>query len=142
MRFSDHELTTGFSAQLDFGWYLDNGFEVGARAMATVFLTTQSYRQRLGGGGSLYARYLFLQEQLRPWVGLELAVLYVDRPSDSTGSQQQAFAGPGASVGLEYFVTNEISLGARTMGILYFGVNNNAPLRPSYGGTVSMQVYF
>ena len=74
MRFTDRELTTGLMAVLDFGWYIDDGFEIGLRVPAALFLTTTAHQQRLGTGGQAYARYLFMQESLRPWVSLELDV--------------------------------------------------------------------
>ena len=74
--------------------------------------------------------------------GVELDALYIFRDSDSTGAQNQAFAGPGISLGLEYFVTGDIAIGARTLCTLYIAVNNNSPLRAGYGGTISAQVYF
>lgn len=142
MRFTDADVTTGLMAVLDGAWYLDNGFEIGLRVPLAMFLTTQASKQLLGTGGQLYARYLFLQESIRPWVGLELDVLYIFRDNPGKSTNTQVFAGPGASVGLEYFLTNEVSIGARTMFTLYFGVNNSSPLRPAYGGTISGQVYF
>lgn len=142
MRFTDRELTTGLMAVLDGAVYLDNGFELGLRVPFAMFLTGQSNQQRLGTGGQAYARYLFLQESLRPWIDLEVDVLYIFRDSTDGSPNEQVFAGPGASAGLEYFLTNEVSIGARAMFTLYFGVNNSAPVRPSYGGTASVQVYF
>lgn len=142
MRFTDREVTTGLMAVLDGAYYLDNGFEIGLRVPLAMFLTTSSSKQLLGTGGQIYARYLFLQESLRPWAGLELDVLYIFRDNPSQGTNAQVFAGPGASAGCEYFVTNEVSIGARAMFTLYFAVNNSSPWRPGYGGTVSAQVYF
>ena len=142
MRFTDSDVTTGLMATLDGAWYLDHGFEIGLRVPLAMFLTASSSKQLLGTGGQLYARYLFLQETVRPWAGLELDVLYIFRDNPNQATNTQVFVGPGASLGLEYFVTNEVSIGARTMVTLYFAVNNDAPLRPGYGGTLSAQVYF
>jgi hypothetical protein len=142
MRFTDHELTTGLSATLDLSFYIDEGFEVGGRVPFAVFLTTQSTRQRLGTGGQVYARYLFSQERLRPWVDVELDVLYIFRDNVDGSTQQQAFVGPGASLGLDYLVTDSVAIGARTMFTLYIALENDAPLRPSYGGTINVSVYF
>jgi outer membrane protein len=142
MRFTDADVTTGLMAVLDGAWYLDNGFELGLRVPLAMFLTTQASKQLLGTGGQAYFRYLFLQESLRPWAGLELDVLYLFRDNPDRSTNTQIFAGPGASVGLEYFVTNEISIGARTFVAIYFGVNSNSPWRPSYGGSLSASVYF
>jgi outer membrane protein len=142
MRFTDHELTTGFSATLDGSWYLDNGFDVGLRVPFAMFLTTTSTRQRFGTGGQLYARYLFSQEQLRPWVDLELDVLYIFRDNPDASTQQQVFWGPGVSVGLDYLINDSVAIGARTMFTLYIALENDSPVRPSYGGTVNVSFYF
>lgn len=142
MRFTDHELTTGMSATLDGSYYLDNGFEVGLRVPFAVFLTTQSTRQRLGTGGQAYARYLFSQEQLRPWVDVELDVLYIFRDNVDGSTQQQVFWGPGASLGLDYLITESIAIGARTMFTLYIALENDSPVRPAYGGTINVSFYF
>jgi outer membrane protein len=142
MRFTDRELTTGLMAMLDGAVYLDDGFEVGLRVPFAMFLTATSNRQRLGTGGQLYARYLFSQESLRPWADLELDVLYIFRDNADALTQQQVFWGPGISAGLDVFVNQSLSIGARGMFTLYVAVNNDTPLRPSYGGTVNAQVYF
>jgi hypothetical protein len=142
MRFTDSELTTGLSATLDGSWYLDNGFELGLRVPFAMFLTHVSARQRLGVGGQAYARYLFSQEQLRPWVDLELDVLYIFRDNADAATQQQVFWGPGVSVGLDCFVTDSVAIGARTMFTLYIALENDAPVRPSYGGTINVSFYF
>ncbi len=142
MRFTDADVTAGLMAVLDGAFYLDNGFELGLRVPLAMFLTSVASRQLLGTGGQAYFRYLFLQESLRPWAGLELDVLYLFRNNPDQSTNTQVFAGPGASAGLEYFVTNEVSIGARTFFALYIAVNNRAPLRPSYGGTLNASVYF
>src|SRR5262249_28631374 len=122
--------------------YLDDGFEVGARVPFAMFLTTESHRQRLGTGGQLYARCLFSQESLRPWADLELDVLYIFRDNADAATQQQVFWGPGVSAGPDVFIRQSVSVGARGMFTLYIALNNDAPLRPSYGGTLNAQVYF
>src|SRR4051794_29424070 len=137
-RFTDHELTTGLSATIDASRYLDAGFEAGLRAQFAMFLTTQSARQRLGLGGQLYGRYLFSQEQLRPWVDLELDVLYIFRDNPDASTQQQVFWGPGVSAGLDYLINESVAIGARTMFTLYIALENDSPVRPSYGGTVNV----
>jgi len=142
MRFPDAEVTTGLMAVLDGAYYLDNGFELGLRVPLAMFLTPVASRQLLGTGGQAYVRYLFLQESLRPWVGLELDVLYLFRDNPDSSTNTQIFAGPGVSAGLEYFVTNEISIGARTFFTAYFGVNSRSLFRPAYGGTLAASVYF
>ncbi|MBL8950984.1 MAG: hypothetical protein JNK82_09425 [Myxococcaceae bacterium] len=142
MRFTDADVTTGLMAVLDGAYYLDNGFEIGLRVPLAMFLTSVASRQLLGTGGQAYFRYLFMQESLRPWAGLELDVLYLFRENPDLSTNAQIFAGPGASVGVEYFVTDDVSLGARTFFAMYFGINSRSLFRPSYGGTLSASVYF
>lgn len=142
MRFTDSEFTTGLMATLDFGWYIENGFEVGGRVPVALFLTPVSNRQRVATGGQLYARYLFLEEELRPWAGLEIDVLYIFRDNPNQQTNAQVFFGPGVTAGVEYFVRPDVSIGARAMFTLYFGVNNAEAIRPGYGGTLAAQVYF
>jgi outer membrane protein len=142
LRFTDSELTTGVGITVDASAYIDDGFELGGRVPFNLFLTTQAARQRLATGGQLYAKYLFTQEALRPWVDLELDMLYIFRDNADASTQQQVFCGPGVSFGLDYFVTESVSVGARTMFTLYVAVNNNAPLRPAYGGTANVSFSF
>jgi hypothetical protein len=141
-RFTDHEITAGLSATLDGSTYLDDGFEVGLRVPFALFTTTVSSQQRFGTGGQLYARYLFSQERLRPWVDLELDVLYIFRNNVDASTQQQVFWGPGASLGLDYLVTDSVAIGARAIFTLYIAVDNDTLLRPSYGGTINVSFYF
>jgi outer membrane protein len=144
LSFRDDELRVGLMAQLEGTYYIENGFEVGLRVPFFLFLTTSATTQRFGTGGQLYVRYLISEEALRPWVGLEVDVLAVFRPGDpaNPNEQQNVFFGPGLSAGLEYFVADTVSIGIRPFFTLYIALNNNAPIRPGYGGAGSVHFYF
>jgi outer membrane protein len=144
IKFTDRELKVGLAAQLEGNIYIENGFDVGLRVPFVLFLTTVANRQRFGVGGQLYVRYLFSEESFRPWASLELDVLGIVRENDASISngQQQVFWGPGASAGLDYFVGDSVSLGARGFFTLYIALNNDQPIRPGYGGFGNVKFYF
>lgn len=120
--------------------YLENGFDLYAQVPLMLVQvnagasTPDGHGQVFGTGAHLGARYLFSEETLRPWVGLELAcfVLLTTTPL--------VFAGPGASLGVDWFVSDSISVGAH--GFFDLFVELNAPLRPSFGGGLSFAAYF
>src|SRR4051812_28347235 len=83
---------------LDGSLYIENGFEVFLRVpiliadTATGAGTPSGRGQIFGTGGSLGVRYLFLEEHVRPYVGLQLSGLVLFTQPDPNVS-----FGPGAT---------------------------------------------
>lgn len=144
-KFTDRELTFGIAAQLEGNYYIENGFDVGLRVPFVLFLTTSSSKQRFGTGGQLYFRYLFSEESFRPNAGLALDVLVVIREAGADGTtsgNQQVFWGPQAFLGIDYFVGDTVSIGARGFFTLYIAINNANALRPGGGAYANIHFYF
>lgn len=147
LKFDDSEVVGGPSVQLEGTFYIENGFDVGLRVPFTLFLTNQANKQRFGTGGQLYGRYLFSEESLRPYAGLALDVVVIIRQasensSDPTSGNQMVFWGPQAFAGLDYFIADTVSIGARGFFTLFIGINNRQAIRPGGGGYAAVHFYF
>jgi outer membrane protein len=144
LSFKDSEIKWGLMAQLEGSYYIENGFEVGLRIPFFLFITGQSNLQRFGTGGQVYVRYLISEEALRPWVGIDIDVAVVFRPGDPANpdQQQNVFWGPGVTGGLDYFLSDTVSIGVRPFFTLYLALNNNQLVRPAFGGSAAMHFYF
>ncbi len=133
---------------LEGGMYLDSGFELYLRPQ--FFIThvgagvprsdgTTGGGIVVGGGGQFGVRYLFLEESIRPYVGLHLSVLIL-------GTQPVLGApGVGANVGCDFFVTDSVSLGVRVPVDLYLGFNvrgQDIVANVGVGGTIYATTYF
>jgi outer membrane protein len=143
--FNDREVVAGLGVHLEGSFYVENGFDLGARVGANLLLTRLSNVQLFGADGQLYFRYLFSEESLRPYAGAAIDVLGVVRgsdPTDPSSGNQQVFFGPQAFVGIDYFPTEQISIGARGFFTVFFAVNNTNAVRPGGGGYLSMHFYF
>lgn len=121
--------------------YIESGFDIYAHipvmlVNVTTGADTPSGRGLVfGSGGHLGVRYLFSEETLRPYVGIELAgfvLLLKNAPV--------VFIGPGATVGLDYFVSDTITIGAR--GFFDLFIELNVDPRPAVGGGIAAAAYF
>lgn len=112
--------------------YLDSGLELYARVPLSLVQERSSRRDVLATGGSAGVRYLFTQERIRPYVGLDLGALVV------LGSDTRTYVGPGATLGLDVFVTGSVSVGARALGAALYGVNTPGMLSLGVTGGVAV----
>ena len=143
-RFSDNDITLGLPLVLEGSFYIENGFEVGLRVPLTLYLTRFGNQQYFGLGANVFIRYLFSEETLRPWIGGEVDFSYIfrDENSDMTGNQRYFF-GPGAAAGLDWFISDTVSIGPRAFFTLNLALNSKtAVVRPTYGGTFNAFAYF
>ncbi len=121
--------------------YIESGFDVYLRipVMLTetpVGASTQSGAgQVLGSGGNLGVRYLFLEEQIRPYVGLHLSALVL-----FTQPLVNGFAGLGATVGTDFFVTDFLAIGVR--GTYDIFIDLNKPPRHNFGAGLNVTTFF
>lgn len=126
----------GLPITLEGGLYIENGFEAFVRIPLMILNQSPlSPPLIVGTGGQLGARYLFLEEDIRPWAGAELSFLYIFR-----GDLQSAFFGLGPAAGVDYFVTDTVSIGAKGFFDLYLTLN--APVRVSFGAGLNVHTYF
>ena len=103
----------GFDASL----YIENGFEV---VSLTKIASPDGSHQRAAGGGPgplVGIRYLFMEESFRPYLGADLSYLHIFKPQGDSD-----FFGVGPNAGLEFFVSDSISLGARAQFNVYLSL--------------------
>ncbi len=149
---------TGDNGLVDFGLvplglqgavYLDNGFEAVLRVQLMLLYQLQFVGRPpgpgfvWGGGGQVGARYLFLEESIRPYGELHLAVLGIGRvesPDNEASQAPAVFVGPGVALGVDFFVADSISVGGRGFFDLFLSLR--APPRTSFGGAITAATYF
>lgn len=126
---------------LEGGLYIDSGFEVFLRPqffIANTIIganTPSGMGLIIGGGGQLGVRYLFLEESIRPYVGLHIAAIVLNRTP-----QVAAFPGAGTEFGCDFFVGESVSLGIRAVADLFIDLNR--PVMFSVGGGAYVTTYF
>jgi len=115
--------------------YIESGFDLVIRVAPMLVTNKISGLQLFGCSFNLGVRYLFSEESLRPYVGIGLAGLYLDRVD-----QQAGYAGVGAFAGLDYFVADSISIGARAFANIYLMLNT--PMTEGFGAQGVVATYF
>ena len=120
--------------------YIENGFDIFARVPLMLVSVTSGAATASGAGlvfgtgGHLGVRYLFSEENLRPYAGIELAGYVL------LAQTTVVFIGPGVVAGVDYFIADTVSIGAR--GFFDLFIELNVPLRPALGAGASVAVYF
>lgn len=133
----------GVPLTLEATLYIENGFDLYLHV--PVMMLYQKIGVTADGkggfvlatGGQFGVRYLFSEESVRPWVGLELAGLYIFR---ETAAGPSFMGGPGVMAGLDYFVADSVSIGGRAFFDLFLTLNQ--PLRFNFGGGIAAAAYF
>ena len=121
------------------GLYLEGGFALFLHVPLSLALQPLAPNTFFATGGQFGFRYLFLEESVRPYLMFELAGLYLARPQ-----APNFFAGPGAGVGVDLFVSESIAVGARVTADLLITVDAQSTLglRLSLGGGLYAHTYF
>ncbi len=120
--------------------YIENGFDIFAHVplmLVSVTLgaaTASKAGLVFGTGGHLGVRYLFSEETIRPYVGVEIAGFAL------LTTTTVVFVGPGVVAGIDFFLADTVSVGAR--GFFDLFIELNVPVRPAFGGGASVAVYF
>ena len=127
----------GVPLTLEGGVYLEDHFALYLRIPLMLVKETGGALD-FGLGGQFGVRYLFLEETVRPYVMLHLAGLWLFR-----GAGPNFFAGPGTGLGVDFFVSDSISLGFKGTADLYLTITNNE-IRTQFalGGGISATTYF
>ncbi len=141
----------GIPITLEGGFYIESGFEVFLRI--PLLFAQQKFGVTADGGpgivlasgGQFGVKYMFLEESIRPYVTLHVAGLYFIRDAAAvmaTSGQtlNNFFIGPGTSVGVDFFVGESISLGARAYVDMY--VTLNVPPNFAIGAGIAATTYF
>jgi outer membrane protein len=122
---------------LEGSYYIEDGFEITA-SFAVVYLTILAAHPpgAIGLFPAIGFRYLFLQETIRPYIGADIAYMHIFS-GDITSVDR---VGLGPKVGVEFFTSENFSLGLKADAAFYFALGTNLTTRLQFSGT--MNVYF
>lgn len=142
-------LSTVVPFALEAGYYVESGFDVYLRVQLSLVrqgvgfgLDKNSPGFLFGIGGQLGIRYLFLEESVRPYVGLHLAGLGL--PSELRVGPP-GYGGVGACAGVDFFLGESISLGVRGYLDLLMSVRSDTGafiVMPIPGAVLALNTYF
>jgi outer membrane protein len=141
-------LSTVIPFALEAGYYIESGFDLYLRVQLGLIrqgvgfgVDRNSPGFLFGIGGQLGIRYLFLEESVRPYVGIHLAGLGL--PSDLRIGPP-GYGGLGACGGVDFFLADSISLGVR--GYIDFlmsvGTTGEFLVMPIPGAVLAIATYF
>lgn len=123
--FLDMDETAGFdwAIPLTLGWngYIDNGWEYSFN-VAGMILSIPAAGQVTGAQVGSGFRYLFLEEDLRPYLGLDINYLHIFF-GDIGLPISANYIGIGPSAGVDYFVAPTFSIGLRGQFSVYWWLN-------------------
>jgi len=117
--------------------YIENGFEAVAHFDVMILREqiASGNKQVVGIAPSIGIRYLFSEEQIRPYAGLDLSFLLTFRDAGV-----KSYFGLGPNLGIDFFVSSSVSLGVRAQYNLYLTLNS--PIQNSIAGQVVAATYF
>lgn len=118
--------------------YIDNGFDAYVHVPLMVLNSKADAVNPFwvfAAGLHVGVRYLILQEQFRPYVGLQLSGLVLVKQPDV-----EIVAGPGAIAGVDWFVADLWSIGLRASYDLL--IELNVPLRHNLGFGLNVATHF
>lgn len=111
-------LEGGFFLGFDASLYIESGFDLVSLTKLTFPKDPATGKRIVGLAPSVGIRYLFLEEQFRPYAGTDLSYLFVFR-ANNTGQ----YVGLGPNVGFDFFVADTVSLGLRAQYNFYIALN-------------------
>lgn len=137
LQLNDNIINRGFPVGLMGTAYLEDGWEATVRVHGFIVTLQLTGLQAFAVDGGLGIRYLFLQEQFRPYVGLELS--YFQLLGDAAGGLLN-YVGASPAVGFDFMLGPQLSLGPRAQVNVYWMLNRN--LNVAYEATVELGFYF
>ncbi len=136
MKFDDATgLDNALFLGLEGGLYIESGFELVSLTKISFPKDPGTDKRVIGLAPSIGLRYLFLEEELRPYAGADLSYLFVFK--SATTSQ---YVGLGPNAGIDYFVSDSVSLGVRGQYNFYFNLNED--VQTSLAISVGAAAYF
>ncbi|MFP2911625.1 hypothetical protein ACLESD_42690 [Pyxidicoccus sp. 3LFB2] len=104
---------------IDASLYIESGFEVVSLSKISFPKDNTSGQDRrvVGLAPSLGLRYLFSEESIRPYLGTDISYLIVFKNTVSN------FVGIGPNVGIDFFVSDSVSVGLRGQYNIYIALN-------------------
>jgi outer membrane protein len=131
------ELDYGIPVGLCGSIYIENGFDVVAHIGIMVVHDKVLNQNVLAlDGPALGVRYLFMEESIRPFAGMDISFLNI---FGNANQQNTAFAGLGPNAGVEFFVSDSISIGLIARFNLYISLNE---VWESFGANAQVATYF
>jgi outer membrane protein len=131
------ELNFGIPVGLTASLYIENGFGVVIHAGIMIVHDDVVNSNIIGlDGPSIGVRYFFLEESWKPYVGLDLSYLHLFGVANGITSD---FFGLGPNAGVDYFISDSVSIGLRARFNLYLSLN---AVWPSYGLNADVATYF
>jgi len=115
--------------------YLDRGFELLAHLPVALLRQEDRNRTVVGIAPALGVRYLFWEELIRPYVGVELGYQHIFGIDETSH-----FVGGGANVGVEVLATETLAIGLRTQ--LNLWASSGASVLISFGSLINCAIYF
>ena len=108
-----------FFVGIDASLYIESGFEVVSLSKIAFHEdTTDPNKMRVVGlAPSVGIRYLFAEESIRPYLGSDISYLIVFKETVSN------FVGIGPNVGIDFFVSDSVSVGLRGQYNFYIALN-------------------
>ncbi len=111
-------LDSGFFVGLDASLYIESGFELVSLTKVSFPLDPTTDKRVIGLAPSVGLRYLFLEESIRPYLGADISYLLVFK-ADTTPQ----YVGLGPNLGVDFFVSDSVSLGVRGQYNFYIALN-------------------
>lgn len=134
----DHAIPVGLGATA----YIENGFELVGHFDFMVLNQPTVVNQQLstmnvvGIAPTLGFQYLFAEEEIRPYVGLGLSFLHIFSSNTDTAN----YFGLGPNAGVDFMVSESMSVGVRAQYNLYLALNG--PTENSIGGAFEVKTFF
>jgi outer membrane protein len=114
--------------------YIEGGFEATADFQLMI-VTLLGGLQTVAIAPAVGIRYLFSEEMIRPYAEVDISYLHVFSQPDAIN-----FVGLGPKLGIDFFLSDSVSLGVRGQYNLY--VMLNRPLQTSLGIAAVGAAYF
>jgi outer membrane protein len=121
IRLNDNILNQAIPFGLLGTYYLEDGLEVTARVHGMIVTLALNGTQAFAAGGGLGIRYLFLQENFRPYVGAEMS--YFQAFFEQNGGLNYVGVSPAA--GFDVMFGSQFSLGPRAQVNIYWMLNRS-----------------
>lgn len=137
IQLNDNILNRGFPFGLMGTYYLEDGLELTARVHGLIVTVLLTNTQSFAASGGFGLRYLFLQEQFRPYVGVEISYFQL---IGQGGGELLNYVGAAPAAGFDLMLGSQFSLGPRGQVNLFWMLNRN--LNFAYEVTVEAAAYF
>jgi len=134
IQLSDNIVNRAFPVGVMGTLYLEDGWEATIHLHGLVVtLAINNGLQSWAVDGGIGLRYLFLQEQVRPYVGLDLS--YFQLLGDAAGGLLN-YVGASPVLGADFMIGPQLSVGPRAQVNVYWMLNRNVNL--AYQATVEV----